>query len=226
MARIAASDPGQLTPAPSPPQKMPKLVRSSPTANLMVFSGTRSSGDRTAIPATTTSATAAECGRGRECDPGLGCSKRDDDEHDLEPFEQHALECDGERVPVHPGRCPTTHPGRLLALGSERGTLVVQRLVATRAEDRLAQPLQTEHQQQRADDEPECVDREQAKRRTEHRHDHRKNDCRRCQRQSTASANHARRLRQARSSAPRQPPPHWQGTSREREGGRASQRRS
>src|SRR6478735_8272981 len=58
MARIAASEPGQLTPAPSPPQKMPKLVRSSPTANLMVFSGTRSSGDRTAIPAITTSATA------------------------------------------------------------------------------------------------------------------------------------------------------------------------
>src|SRR6476659_6145154 len=58
MARIAASEPGQLTPAPSPPQKTPKLVRSNPTTNLMVFSGTRSSGDRTATPAMTTSTTA------------------------------------------------------------------------------------------------------------------------------------------------------------------------
>src|SRR6516225_3862327 len=42
MPKIARSDPGQSTPAPSPPQKTPKLVRSRPTAYLSVFSGTRS----------------------------------------------------------------------------------------------------------------------------------------------------------------------------------------
>src|SRR5580765_8351390 len=57
--RIARSPPGQSTPAPSPPQKIPKLVSNTPTANLSVFSGTRASGPRTTKPATTTATTAA-----------------------------------------------------------------------------------------------------------------------------------------------------------------------
>src|SRR4051812_2117236 len=57
-ARIATSPPGHSTPAPSPPQKIPKLVSMTPTANLSVFSGTRSSGPRTTKPATTTTTTA------------------------------------------------------------------------------------------------------------------------------------------------------------------------
>src|SRR6266852_4846413 len=42
MPRIATSEPGHATPAPSPPQKMPKLESRTPTTNLSVFSGTRS----------------------------------------------------------------------------------------------------------------------------------------------------------------------------------------
>src|SRR5439155_26973661 len=54
-----SSSPGQVTPAPSAPQKQPKLVSSRPTAYLIVFSGTRSSGPRARTPAPTTTTTAA-----------------------------------------------------------------------------------------------------------------------------------------------------------------------
>ncbi len=52
-----ASPPGQLSPAPSPVQKIPYALSSTPTANFRVFSGTRESGWRAATPtAATTSA--------------------------------------------------------------------------------------------------------------------------------------------------------------------------
>src|SRR5205823_10348993 len=54
-----SSSPGQSTPAPSAPQKQPKLVSSRPTAYLIVFSGTCSSGPRARTPAPTTSTKAA-----------------------------------------------------------------------------------------------------------------------------------------------------------------------
>src|SRR3954454_4088188 len=54
-----SSSPGHSTPAPSAPQKQPKLVSSSPTANLIVFSGTRSSGPRASAPTATTRTSAA-----------------------------------------------------------------------------------------------------------------------------------------------------------------------
>src|SRR5690348_15865439 len=57
--RIAASEPCQCAPAPSAPQKMPKVVSSEPTANFMVFSGSRASGWRTATPAPATTRMAA-----------------------------------------------------------------------------------------------------------------------------------------------------------------------
>src|SRR5262249_28285362 len=47
----ATSSPGQLAPAPSAPQKVPKLVSITPTPNLRVFSGTRPSGPWTISPA-------------------------------------------------------------------------------------------------------------------------------------------------------------------------------
>src|SRR5262249_59338528 len=56
--RRAASDPGQVAPAPSAPQNVPNVVSSTPTTNFMVFSGTRASGARTATPASPTSSTA------------------------------------------------------------------------------------------------------------------------------------------------------------------------
>src|SRR6185437_4732730 len=57
----ARSEPGQLTPRPSPAQNTPNVVRRSPTTNLIVFSGTRASGARMTRPAarTTTRASAA-----------------------------------------------------------------------------------------------------------------------------------------------------------------------
>ena len=57
--RIAASPAGQSAPAPSAPQKMPNEVSITPTAYLSVFSGTRASGPRTAMPAAPTITTAA-----------------------------------------------------------------------------------------------------------------------------------------------------------------------
>ena len=174
---MATSEPGHVTPAPSPAQKTPKLVRRSPTANLIVFSGTRSSGERTAIPTSrtsTTAVTAAAAARGvRPCDR----PERDHDEYDLEPFEQYSLERDRERVPIHRRPCGTRHAGCLLALGSERRTLVVQRLVAAGAKNRLSQPLETEDQEERSDNEAQGVDREQAERGTEHCDDHTEDEC-------------------------------------------------
>ena len=80
---------------------------------------------------------------------------------DLEPLEQHALEGDGERVPVDPvAGALAGRRGRALLL-PERLGLVVLGLEAARAEDRLAQPLEPEDEQQAADDEPQRLDRDQ-----------------------------------------------------------------
>ena len=66
----------------------------------------------------------------------------------------------------------------LFAVGSKEcdfgcidGFLVVQRLQAARAQDRLAQPLQPEHQQDRADDQAQRVDRQVRQGGTEARDD-------------------------------------------------------
>ena len=65
------------------------------------------------------------------------------------PFEQHALEGQREPVPVEPGAFGVPCGARLLLLAGEDLRLVVQRLVAARAQDRLAQPLQPEGEEQR-----------------------------------------------------------------------------
>ena len=61
---------------------------------------------------------------------------------------------------------------RLGDLLAEDRVLVVQRLVAARAQDRLAQPLQSEHEQQRAHDESQHVDRQRGQGRTQQCDDH------------------------------------------------------
>jgi hypothetical protein len=43
--------------------------------------------------------------------------------------------------------------------------------VAARAQDRFAQPLQPEGEQERADDQPQRVERQHAQRRAKHTHD-------------------------------------------------------
>src|SRR5258705_6815252 len=55
----AASSSGQCAPAPSAPQNIPNAISMTPTANFMLFSGTRDSGARTAMPTTATTSTAA-----------------------------------------------------------------------------------------------------------------------------------------------------------------------
>src|SRR6266702_4213327 len=57
--RIAASPPGQSAPAPSADQKIPQVVSMIPTANFIVFTGTRASGARASTPTSATSNTAA-----------------------------------------------------------------------------------------------------------------------------------------------------------------------
>src|SRR5205814_9806912 len=87
--------------------------------------------------------------RGGQPEPSLRAAERDHDEDDLEPLQQDALEGDGERVPVEPGVFFGSRSSRLLALPAKGLVLVVKRLVPTRAEDRLPQPLQPEREQQR-----------------------------------------------------------------------------
>ena len=65
-ASDAASRPGQVTPAPSPLQKMPKAVSITPTPNFSVFSGTRESGACTTMPASSTTTKRGRRTDGRE----------------------------------------------------------------------------------------------------------------------------------------------------------------
>ena len=98
----AASPPGHDAPAPSAPQNIPNDVSITPTKNFIVFSGTRASGARTATPAEHDDRDRDGRGRGGEADVVLARPEREHDERDLEPFEQHALERDRERVAVEP----------------------------------------------------------------------------------------------------------------------------
>jgi hypothetical protein len=54
----------------------------------------------------------------------------------------------------------------------------VKRLVAAGAQDRLAQPLEAEREEQGADDEPQCPDRDVLKRRAEGRDDRSEHEAR------------------------------------------------
>jgi hypothetical protein len=69
--------------------------------------------------------------------------------------------------------CPAAAARALLAVGL---VLVVQRFEAARPQDRLAQPLQPEREQQRADDEAQRVDRDPLQRRPEHRDERQEHD--------------------------------------------------
>src|SRR5204862_63633 len=80
---------------------------------------------------------------------------------DLEALEQHALEREREAVPVEPRALLVRSRLRLRDLAREDRILVVEGLVAARAQDRLAQPLQPEREQQRADEEAERRDRDE-----------------------------------------------------------------
>jgi hypothetical protein len=92
----------------------------------------------------------------------------EDDEHDLESLQHHALECDRERVGVEP---LPDDPGR----GCRRPLLfVLLRFVAKRRDpgspqDGLSQPLQAECEQESADHEAQGVDWKGGQRRSKRR---------------------------------------------------------
>src|SRR6266545_4502532 len=139
--RIAASEPGQRTPAPSPPQNVPKVVSSAPTANFVVFSGTRASGARTATPAMTTASTAAAAPR--TANPMLPwlAAKVTTMKATSSPSSTTAL---NDKVNAY--QSGTANRRRHLPGIDAR--LVVQLLQPGRPQDRLTQPLQSENQQQ------------------------------------------------------------------------------
>ena len=89
---MARSSPGQCTPAPSPTQNTPKLVNMTPTAVLIVFSGTSLSWRATMRP--TTADEDGRCGRGErgQAEPVLGRAEADHDQHHLGALEEDALE--------------------------------------------------------------------------------------------------------------------------------------
>lgn len=72
----------------------------------------------------------------------------------------------GEVKGVDPRGVPSGGAQRSKLRGENR-VLVVQGLEPARAQDRLAHPLQPEHQEQPADDEPEDVDRQRRQRRAQ-----------------------------------------------------------
>ena len=112
----------------------------------------------------------------READASLRASEREHDEGDLEALEQHALEREREAVPVEARALLVQCGARLRRLACEDRRLVVERLVAARAQNRLPQPLQAERQQEAADHEAEDVDRDERQRRPERRDDRRERD--------------------------------------------------
>ena len=160
-----------------------------------------------------------ERGRGSERgerDRALRAAEGEDDEHDLEPLEQHALEGEREAVPVDPGALDVRRAACLRELAREDRVLVVQRLVARRAQDRLPQPLQAEDEQQRADHEPQRVDRDRRQRRAEHRHDHRERERRRAEPRERRPPARAPARPRGRSSAPPPSRRRWRGRRRGR----------
>ena len=196
---MATSSPGQSQPAPSAAQKIPNVVSITPTANLSVFSGTRASGARTAIADHGNEhERAGGAGRGQR-DRALRAAEGEHDEHDLESLEQHALERKREAVPVEAGALDLRGAARFGELLREERVLVVQRLVAAGAQDRLAQPLQAEDEQERADDEPQRLQRDRGERRPERGHDDCQHQGCRAEARERRSASRARARRPARS---------------------------
>ena len=151
-------------PAPSADQKIPKVVSMTPTANFIVFSGTRASGARTATPTTAdehdrAAAPAAASGmlpcvlpKVRTMKATSSPSRKTPLNESVKPYQSIPARCRGAVVVP-------------LELPREDRLLVVQRLEAACAQDRLAQPLQSEHQQQAADDEAQHIDRHERERR-------------------------------------------------------------
>ena len=118
----------------------------------MLFSGTRASGARTAIPVTVSMTTAVTAAVARQGNVSLVGAEGQDDEGDFEPFEQHAPERQREGIPIG-DHAPALGAGSLGGgqFGPVDSGLVMTGLEPAGSQDRLAQPLQPEDQQQAAD---------------------------------------------------------------------------
>ena len=89
--------------------------------------------------------------RRRHADVAGGAAEGHHDEGHLQALQEDALEGDGEAWPVHRRGCRLAGLPQRRHLRRVDRLLVVQRLEAGGAQDRLAQPLQAEDEQQRAD---------------------------------------------------------------------------
>ncbi len=200
-----ASPPGQLTPsALARPRRCPKELSITPTANFIVFSGTRASGARTAKPAAITTTDRGARGRGGQPDVVVLGAERDDDQRDLEPLEQDPFERDREGVEVPPAgrrRGPRAPP-------RSRARIRVPRRASPSARPSAAPPCAATAgrtaSSSDADHDSERVDRQRGERRAEHRDDARRARAR----AAPTPASAERQLRvptrpPARSSAPR-----------------------
>ena len=119
----------------------------------------------------------SDCGRGRECDAGLGCSERDDDEHDLEPSSNTPLNATVNEYQSSPVGAPRRT--RALSRSQRTPPLVVQRLVATRARIALRSHC-SPNTSSSAPTISRSVSIGSGEAQAEHRHDHRESDCRGC----------------------------------------------
>ena len=169
MARIAASPPGQSAPAPSADQNVPNVESRRPDRELHRVFGDGAERPVHEHPDASDEHERRRRAGDRERERAFGAPEGDDDEDDLEPFEQHALERERERVPIEPGALDRRRGERRRQLPAERGVLIVERLVAARPEDRLSKPLEPEDEQERADDKPQRADRDQRQRRARRR---------------------------------------------------------
>ena len=170
--RIAVSEPGHETPAPSAAQKVPKEESITPTAYLRRFSGT------------CVERPVHEHAQQRDQDHRAGRAYSREgyvlrsgpeghhDKHHLEPFEQHPLERQGEGVPVQPGPHLARLRLRRLQFLLIRCRLVVQCLIAAGPQNCLPQPLQAKHEEQRTHHQAEAIDRDDGERRPQYATDH------------------------------------------------------
>ena len=160
MTSSAASPPGQSAPAPSAPQKIPKEVSITPTLNFIAFSGTRASGARIATPIAATTSTAATAAAAARPHPVLVRAEGEGDEDHLEALQQNALERDRERVAVE-ARVRRAPAAVAAAVSSRKiSSSSCWAMSPARAEDRLAQPLQPEDEEQASDHQAEGVERQ------------------------------------------------------------------
>src|SRR4051794_12098045 len=161
-ANADQSAPGQVTPRPSPAQKVPKPHSSTPTANFSAFSGTRASGRCSARPSSTTSRRAAKAPRlAGSSRPWPAAPTATTMNTTSMPSSVTILNAVATPIPSQPpaARRPAAAAQRL-GLAGEGGRLVVGGDDAGGAQDGLPQPAQAKEEDQRPDRELDRAERD------------------------------------------------------------------